>query len=197
MILTKESKTQALKIGSYDLTQGLHETLPRDERGVDCMKKKDRPPKEDVKPDAGIPRSQDHDQSLLESGTDGTVKKDLYLDIVKAMFEKYRDRVSTYYCSNLTCTTTFWQADKGYVCPQCGSFGIISEFNAEVAEDKSHTRHIIGCLDTIGRLICSRCMKNYNTDDVGFIVYSDTHPYSEDSCDICRKDLRRDENPTS
>lgn len=162
------------------------------------MKKNQRQLKKDVNDDAGTSPSQEHDQSLLESGTDGTVKKDLYLDIVKALFEKYRDRVSTYYCSNLTCTTTFWQADKGYVCPQCGSFGIISEFNAEVAEHKSHARHIIGCLDTIGRLICSRCMKNYKTDDdVGLIVYSDTHPYSEDTCDICRKDLRRDDNPAS
>jgi hypothetical protein len=189
--------TAALKNSSHDLTQVLHEILPRDERGDGCMKKKDRPLKEDVRHDAGTSRSHKHDQSLIESNKDGTVKKDFYLDMVKTLFEKYRDRVSTYYCSNLTCKKTFWHAEHGYVCPECGSFGIISEFNADTTEQNSHTRHIIGYLDTIGRLICQECKQKHNYDDVGFIVYNNTQPYSLESCDICKQVLRRDDKPAS
>ena len=162
------------------------------------MKKKPEPLKKEAKEDSGTSKSRENNQSPAEREKHGALRKDLYLDMINALFEKYRDRVSTYYCPNITCEKTFWHAHEGYVCPECGSFGIISEFNVETHDRIRHTQPIIGCLDTIGRLICRECMQNYNTDDdVSFIVYSDTQPYSFESCDICRKDLYRDKNPAA
>jgi hypothetical protein len=118
------------------------------------------------------------------------INKDLYQDIIKALFEKYRKRIATYYCANLTCKKSFWRAEDGYRCSQCGSFGIISEFKSYRSSMADHNQRILGFLDNIGRLVCSNCMQNYDVDDnASFIVYDDTQPYCLQSCDICKQDL--------
>ena len=181
-----------------DITLCLNQTRTFRVEGDVSMKKKRKLLDKETREDTGTARAQKNNQPQTQTENHGSLNKDLYLDTIKAIFEKYRGRISTYYCSNLACKNIFWHAQEGYTCPECGSFGIISEFNADKAGGNGHDQHIIGCLDTIGRLICSECMQNYDTDDdIGFIVYKDTQPYSFESCDICRKELRRDVNTVS
>lgn len=120
------------------------------------------------------------------------VRKDLYLDVIHALFERYRKRVESYYCPNINCTTTFWKAQEGYICSECGSFGVISEYKSHKPAVANQYHDIIGYLDDIGRLICRTCIEKYDlTNDINFIVYSDTRPYCRESCEICKKDFSR------
>jgi hypothetical protein len=156
-------------------------------KGVGCMKKKKV--FEEIKVDDHTTESPDS-KATQTCDDKKTIHKDLYLDIIKALFKKYRNRIETYYCTNLTCKKTFWSAQEGYMCSQCGSFGMISEFKSYKSSTADRNRHILGYLDNIGRLVCTRCMQNYDVnDDVSFIVYDDTQPYCLQACDICRQDL--------
>ncbi len=81
-----------------------------------------------------------------------------YTEIIKALFEKSRKRVATYYCPNTSCKGTFWDSEQGYECPRCGFLGIISEYKYSNATNDTRERNIIGYIDTLGRLFCSGCI---------------------------------------
>lgn len=154
------------------------------------MKKK-QPLKEKTREDAGTGRCTKPgcaDHSCTHKNQRGGIDKGSYQDIIRALFEKYNKRIATYYCSNLSCRNTFWSADDGYVCPQCGAFGMISEIRSQQVLPGSHPQHVLGCLDNIGRLICRECMERYEIDDTAsFIVYTDTRPYCREACEVCRR----------
>ncbi|MBN2298469.1 MAG: hypothetical protein JXM72_07740 [Deltaproteobacteria bacterium] len=151
--------------------------------------------KEKPKDDQSISKNTDtggNDHILLHNNKQTGLRKDLYMDAIHAIFERYRKRVESYYCPNIKCRATFWNAQKGYVCSECGSFGIISEYKSHTSmvDDQDHT--IIGYLDDIGRLICRTCVERYGmNNDINYIVYNYMQPYCRESCEICRKALSR------
>jgi hypothetical protein len=118
------------------------------------------------------------------------VVPNMYSDIVQSLFEKNRKRVSTYYCPNMSCRQTFWEAEKGYACPACGSLGIISEFKYTSILNDSKDRNIVGYVDTLGRLICGNCILKYGVqNEIGLIVYDDTEPFCNEPCELCKEPL--------
>ena len=109
---------------------------------------------------------------------------------VLSLMEKNRRRVVRYYCANLKCTSTFWNADLGYECPRCGSLGIISEFKSGSVSENDLKEPILGYLDSIGRIFCRSCAEHFSLgDDIGFIIYRTSEPYSHESCEVCRANL--------
>jgi hypothetical protein len=113
----------------------------------------------------------------------------IYLDTISSLMEKNRTRVSRYYCANTKCSGNFWSSDLGYRCPKCGTIGVISEFKADKAEEEPEGL-ILGFLDSIGRIFCNNCAQRFSLgDDVSFIIYSNTEPYSHGNCEVCRADL--------
>lgn len=118
------------------------------------------------------------------------VAPNLYTEVIESMFEKNRKRVATYYCPNVSCRRTFWEAREGYKCPQCGTLGIISEFKYVSITNDTRERNIIGYIDALGRLICSRCILKYGVqNEVALIVYDDTDPFCFELCELCREPL--------
>ena len=116
----------------------------------------------------------------------------VYTHALKFLLERNRKRVSTYYCPNTLCGTTFWDARKGYECPACKSMGIISEFRHTNLPGGSSDRSIVGYVDSLGRLICSRCILDYGVQgEIGLIVYNDTEPFCFEECELCREPLGR------
>jgi hypothetical protein len=114
----------------------------------------------------------------------------IYTDTIKALLEKNRSRVSQYYCANRKCPTTFWEADLGFQCPHCGSFGIISSFKADTASEPNMYKPVVGYIDSIGRLFCPSCTERFGIgDDVGLVIYNDSEPYCNDACEACRTRL--------
>jgi hypothetical protein len=123
--------------------------------------------------------------------TGGTSANDnIYTDTIKALLEKNRSRVSQYYCANRKCPTTFWEADLGFQCPRCGSFGLISSFRADTAFESDVYKPVVGYIDSIGRLFCPTCTERFGMkDDVGLVIYNDSEPYCNETCEACRTRL--------
>jgi hypothetical protein len=120
----------------------------------------------------------------------GALAPNLYTEVIRSMFEKNRKRVKNYYCPNISCRRTFWEAQEGYECPQCGTLGIISEFNFLSITKDTKERNIIGYIDTLGRLVCGKCILRYGVqNEVALIVYDDTDPFCFESCELCREPL--------
>jgi hypothetical protein len=114
----------------------------------------------------------------------------IYTDTIKALLEKTRSRVSQYYCANRKCPTTFWEADLGFQCPHCGSFGIISSFKADTAYEPNMYKPVVGYIDSIGRLFCPTCTERFGIgEDVGLVIYNDSEPYCNEACEACRTRL--------
>jgi hypothetical protein len=114
----------------------------------------------------------------------------IYTDTIKALLEKNRSRVSQYYCANRKCPTTFWEADLGFQCPHCGSFGIISSFKADTAYEPNMYKPVVGYIDSIGRLFCPTCTERFSIgEDVGLVIYNDSEPYCNEACEACRTRL--------
>jgi hypothetical protein len=114
----------------------------------------------------------------------------LITDVVQSLYEKNRKRVSTYYCPNTACRTTFWNAAEGYACPSCGALGLISEFKYSRITESTADRNIVGYLDTMGRLMCSNCILAYGVHgEIGLIVYDDTEPFCHEHCEMCKEPL--------
>jgi hypothetical protein len=112
----------------------------------------------------------------------------IYLDVITSLMEKNRKRVSRYYCANMKCPNTFWNADLGYTCPKCGTIGVISEFRAELKNEPEEP--VLGYLDSIGRIFCRACAERFRLgDDISLIIYSNSEPYSNESCEVCRSKL--------
>ncbi|HQG32976.1 MAG TPA: hypothetical protein PLA83_13675 [Deltaproteobacteria bacterium] len=120
----------------------------------------------------------------------GAGTPNIYSEVIESVFEKNRKRVAKYYCPNVSCCLTFWDAREGYVCPKCGTLGIISEFRCASITNDTRDRNIIGYIDTLGRLICSKCILSYGVqNEVALIVYDDTDPFCFESCELCREPL--------
>ncbi len=135
------------------------------------------------------------EKSVASTEKSGTGHKDMYTDIIRSVFEKNRRRVAKYYCPDTDCRVSFWDAEKGYVCPGCGSLGIISEFRHHSISNETRDRNIIGYVDTLGRLMCSECILKYGIpSEVGLIVYDDTEPFCFDTCDMCKETLGKQQN---
>jgi hypothetical protein len=118
------------------------------------------------------------------------VMPNMYSDIIQSLFERTRKRVSTYYCPNMSCRRTFWEAEEGYECPACGALGIISEFKYKNVLNDSRSRNIVGYVDTLGRLICGNCILKYGVqNEIGLIVYDDTEPFCNEPCELCKEPL--------
>lgn len=116
----------------------------------------------------------------------------IYNDIIHSLMEKNRKRVKKYYCANSTCPTTFYDAALGYTCPQCGNIGIISIYRDDTASENPQSRNVAGYLDTIGRLFCPECTERYGlTDEISMVIFSDSEPYNEEPCDVCRTPLNK------
>jgi hypothetical protein len=114
----------------------------------------------------------------------------IYMDTIRALLEKNRSRVAQYYCAKRDCPTKFWSADLGYMCPECGSIGIISTFKADTAYEHNTYKPVVGYLDSIGRLFCTKCTERFGiSDDVGLVIYNDSEPYSGEACEACRTRL--------
>ncbi len=114
----------------------------------------------------------------------------IYTDIIQSLMEKNRARVSRYYCPNLSCKNTFWDSGKGYLCPECGAPGIISEYRHRMATDGTKDRNIVGYLDTMARLICGSCILKYGiSNEVGLVVYDNMEPFCNETCDLCKEQL--------
>jgi hypothetical protein len=114
----------------------------------------------------------------------------IYTDTIKALLEKNRSRVSQYYCANRKCPTTFWEADLGFQCPRCRSFGLISSFKADTAYEPNIDKPVVGYIDSIGRLFCPTCTERFGmADDVGLVIYNDSEPYCNEACEACRTRL--------
>jgi hypothetical protein len=113
-----------------------------------------------------------------------------YTDTIKALLEKNRSRVSQYYCANRKCPTTFWEADLGFQCPRCGSFGLISSFKSDTANEPNMDKPVVGYIDSIGRLFCPTCTERFGIgDDIGLVIYNDSEPYCNEACEACRTHL--------
>ena len=123
----------------------------------------------------------------IEGG--GRKSGNIYLDTISSLMEKNRTRVLNYYCANTRCKDNFWSSDLGYRCPKCGSMGIISEFKADTAQEEPEGP-VLGFLDSIGRIFCNDCAQRFRLgDDISFIIYSNTEPYSHGACEVCRAEL--------
>jgi hypothetical protein len=120
----------------------------------------------------------------------GPMTPNFYTDVVQSVFERNRKRVSTYYCPNIACRKTFWDAAEGYACPACGTLGIISEFKYRSFSNGTSGRNIVGYVDTVGRLICSNCILNFGVqNEIGLIVYDDTEPFCHEHCELCKEPM--------
>jgi hypothetical protein len=127
---------------------------------------------------------------VLEARDPGPAMPGFYSSIIQSLFEKTRKRVATYYCTNMACRRTFWDAAEGYACPSCGTLGTISQFKYSSITGNSKDRNIVGYLDTVGRLICSNCILNYGVQtEIGLIVYDDTEPFCHELCEMCKEPL--------
>ncbi|MDT8273315.1 MAG: hypothetical protein RRA35_08990, partial [Desulfomonilia bacterium] len=118
----------------------------------------------------------------------------MYLDLLKSILEKNRKRVDRYYCASSRCPVTFFSSDLGYQCPECGAFGVISEYKTMKGADHrgSDGTPVIGFLDSIGRMFCLTCASRLNLeDDVSFVIYDSTEPFCRENCDSCRAPLKR------
>lgn len=139
-----------------------------------------------------LAKEQDNGSTSREGGgkRGGDAGNDnIYTDAINSLMEKNRKRVSTYYCANLKCSGTFWGSEHGYRCPKCGSIGLISTFKADSAEKEPHG-HIVGFIDTVGRIFCNECAERFRLgDDTSMIIYSDSEPYRHENCEVCRADL--------
>jgi hypothetical protein len=130
-----------------------------------------------------------HDKGNNEKNR-GQEPKDIYMDTILSLMEKNRKRVVRYYCANLKCPSTFWNADLGYKCPRCGSLGIISEFRSGNTSENDLKEPIVGYLDSIGRIFCRSCAEHFSLgDDISFIIYRTSEPYRHESCEVCRATL--------
>ncbi|HVN72731.1 MAG TPA: hypothetical protein VMU10_11975 [Desulfomonilia bacterium] len=135
-------------------------------------------------------RSDIHTSSRKDLNKRKAANDNIYMDTIKALLEKNRNRVAQYYCANRNCPTQFWASDLGYVCPQCGSIGIISRFKADTAYEENPYKPVVGYLDSIGRLFCTKCTERFGiSDDVGLVIYNDSEPYNSESCEACRTRL--------
>jgi hypothetical protein len=118
------------------------------------------------------------------------IAPNIYTEVVQSVFEKNRKRVASYYCPNISCRLTFWDAKEGYECPKCGTLGIISEFKCASITNETKNRNIVGYIDTLGRLVCGKCILAYGVqNEVALIVYDDTDPFCFESCELCREPL--------
>ncbi len=132
---------------------------------------------------------------IQESDRKKAMLPNIYTDIIESLYEKSRKRVATYYCPNMSCRQTFWDAEDGYVCPGCGKLGIISEFRYRSITKDTRERNIVGYVDSLGRLICSECILKYGIqNDMGLIVYDDTDPFCFEHCELCKEPLGGSEN---
>lgn len=128
--------------------------------------------------------------SVAEMREPEPVTPNLYSDIVRSLFEKNRKRVSFYYCPNMKCRETFWDASEGYACPSCGTLGLISQYRYSSVSNRTADRNIVGYVDTVGRLICSNCILKYGVqNEIGLIVYDDTEPFCHEHCELCREPM--------
>jgi hypothetical protein len=140
--------------------------------------------------DKGSPRDDITDSSKKALTKELSVNDNIYTDTIKSLLEKNRARVSQYYCANRKCPTTFWEADLGFQCPRCGSFGIISSFKADTAYEPNMYKPVVGYIDSIGRLFCPTCTERFGIgDDVGLVIYNDSEPYCNEACEACRTRL--------
>lgn len=123
--------------------------------------------------------------------------RNIYTEIIHSLMDKNRKRVAMYYCANSRCATTFFDAAAGYQCPGCGSIGIISEYRHDTSRQDDVSRPVLGYLDTIGRLFCTGCTHRHGlADEVSMVVYSDSEPYRNDHCDVCRMRLSEQNRQT-
>jgi len=146
-----------------------------------------------------LARKENEKGSTREDMTDSSKKtfakqpsanENIYTDTIKALLEKNRSRISQYYCANRKCPTTFWEADLGFQCPHCGSFGIISSFKADTAYEPNMYKPVVGYIDSIGRLFCPTCTERFGIgEDVGLVIYNDSEPYCNEACEACRTRL--------
>jgi hypothetical protein len=130
-------------------------------------------------------------KALTKQPSGVSANDNIYTDTIKALLEKNRGRVSQYYCANRKCPTTFWEADLGFQCPSCGSYGLISSFKADTAYEPNVDKPVIGYIDSIGRLFCPTCTERFGMgDDVGLVIYNDSEPYCNVACEACRTRLQ-------
>ena len=140
--------------------------------------------------DKGSPRANINKSSENSFAKKASSNDNIYTDTIRALLEKNRGRVAQYYCANRKCSTTFWNADLGYQCPGCGSFGLISTFKADTAYEPNMYKPVVGYLDSIGRLFCPKCTERFGMgDDVGLVIYNDSTPYCNEACEACRTRL--------
>ncbi len=156
-------------------------------------KKTNGKPEFEVRHEEGVEEytpSETVQNAIQDFRTHKTKLPGLYKEIIQGMFEKSRKRVATYYCPNTSCKETFWDSEQGYECPECGSLGIISEYKYSSVTKDTKDRNIIGYVDTLGRLFCSRCILEYGVqNEVGLIVYDDTEPFCFERCELCKEQL--------
>jgi hypothetical protein len=140
--------------------------------------------------DKGSSRNDITDPSRKVLTKETSANSNIYTDTIKALLEKNRSRVSQYYCANRKCPTTFWESDLGFQCPRCGSFGLISSFKADTADESDMNKPVVGYIDSIGRLFCPTCTERFGIgDDVGLVIYNDSAPYCNEACEACRTHL--------
>jgi hypothetical protein len=129
-------------------------------------------------------------EASREARAAGPAVPNFYADIARSLAERNRKRVSTYYCPNIACRTTFWDAGAGSACPSCGMLGLISEYRFRRLTEDTAGRNIVGYVDTMGRLVCSSCITNYGVmSEIGLIVYDDTEPFCHEHCEVCKEPM--------